>query len=129
MLSSAGIDISIATMVHAANLADFDELESIVKDIGAKEWSIDAPSQAGRWAENGALMESDHSSKNLAASPELAGSVFDRAFGGGAHFSGVKLWEKSVVDKYAEDGEPTSSGNPDHRSPTTDNPGTREGSP
>ena len=24
----------------------------------------------------------------------------------GAHASGVKLWEKSVIDKYAEDGEP-----------------------
>jgi radical SAM protein with 4Fe4S-binding SPASM domain len=87
-LSSAGIDVSVATMVHAANLEDFDALESVVAEVGAKEWSIDAPALAGRWTENGVLSES----ATMAASPEVAGRVFDRAFGGGAHFSGESGW-------------------------------------
>ena len=91
-LTAAGIDVSIATMVHAANMEDFDELESVVMAVGAKEWSIDTPARAGRWAENGAPKESDRSVRTLAAAPELAGSVFDRAFGGGAHFSGEADW-------------------------------------
>jgi radical SAM protein with 4Fe4S-binding SPASM domain len=91
-LTDAGVDISIATMVHAGNLGDFDTLESVVTDVGAKEWSIDAPAHAGRWAKNGAPTDSDRPRASLAASPELAGSVFDRAFGGGAHFSGEAGW-------------------------------------
>lgn len=85
-LAGAGIDISIATMVHAANLGDFDELESVVMGVGAKEWSIDVPAYAGRWAQNAMT------APNLAAPPESAGPLLKRAFGGGAHFSGEAGW-------------------------------------
>ncbi len=76
-LATAGIDVSIATMAHAENLSDFDELESLVQSLGAKEWSIDVPARAGRC----------DSSADAVVLDEIA-PILDRSFGGGAHFSG-----------------------------------------
>lgn len=76
-IAAAGIDVSVATMVHSENLDDFDELERIVNGVGAKEWNIDVPSEAGRWRQ-GQLP-----ARVLDALP----GIFGRAFGGGAHHS------------------------------------------
>ena len=92
-LASAGVDISVATVVHAVNLGDFDELESIVKSVGAKEWSIDTPAKAGRWGKSGSAGQPDGVDYDaLAASPEQVGAIMGRGFGGGAHFSGEDGW-------------------------------------
>ena len=74
-LKAAGVDFSVATMVHARNLADFDELEGLVRGLGAREWSIDAPSAAGRLAQNSGLM----------VEPGVAGPLIGRSYGGAIH--------------------------------------------
>ncbi len=81
-LTETGVDVSVATMIHSANLADFDKLEKIVESVGAKEWSIDAPARAGRWQQD-SLAE---------INPQEIGPILARAFGGGVHFSGGGDW-------------------------------------
>jgi radical SAM protein with 4Fe4S-binding SPASM domain len=92
-LASAGIDVSVATMAHAANADDFDELEAVVKSVGAKEWNIDAPAKDGRWGHDGpsaAASEMDGGARAL--SLDRIEAVMARGFGGGAHFSGEDGW-------------------------------------
>ena len=81
-LIESGTDVSVATMVHSGNIGDFDELEDMVKRVGAKEWNIDVPARAGRWLTPGAVE----------ATPEEAASVMARGFGGGSHFSCEADW-------------------------------------
>ena len=91
-LASADIDVSVATMAHAANADDFDELEAVVKSVGAKEWNIDAPAKAGRWGRNGRSGPSGDADDARALSLDRIGAIFGRGFGGGAHFSGEAGW-------------------------------------
>ncbi len=81
-VADAGVDVSVATMVHSQNIYDFDELEAIVKGLGAKEWSIDVPARAGRWRR-----DLEHGAGHAEIGP-----ILGRAFGGGAHFSGGDDW-------------------------------------
>ncbi len=76
-LADAHIDISVATMIHADNINGFDEMETLVKSVGAKEWSIDVPAHAGRWTHEA----------SSAADLELVGPILKKAFGGGVHHS------------------------------------------
>jgi radical SAM protein with 4Fe4S-binding SPASM domain len=74
-LGAAGKQVSLATMIHAGNIDDFEQLEELVHELGVREWSIDQPSPTGR----------------LAARPELladlreAGPLLNRSFGGAIH--------------------------------------------
>ena len=86
-LAGSGVDLSVATMVHADNLRDFDELETIVERVGAKEWNIDVPARAGRWHSTG-----DTRAGPPEAAPEDAAPALGRAFGGGAHYSCEGDW-------------------------------------
>lgn len=74
-LKAAGIDFSVATMIHARNLDDFNELEELVRGLGAREWSIDLPSATGRLAQNLGLM----------VEPGIAGPLIERSYGGAIH--------------------------------------------
>lgn len=47
-LRAAGRDLSIATMVHRFDLDELDELESLVRAMGAVSWTLDVPSASGR---------------------------------------------------------------------------------
>jgi len=47
-----GLPISIATMVHRHNLAEFETLAGWIADLQAVEWSIDVPCATGRLAKN-----------------------------------------------------------------------------
>ncbi len=80
-LVQCGVDVSIATMVHAGNIREFDRLEEIVRNVGAKEWNIDVPSRAGRWK---------HSPTEFGV--EQLGSVLTKGFGGGSHHSADGDW-------------------------------------
>jgi radical SAM protein with 4Fe4S-binding SPASM domain len=91
LLTQAGLDVSIATMVHARNFLEFDEIEALVKSIGAKEWSIDVPAPAGRWGSP----SPQEAGQKTAAQAAMAlsceamkeiGPVLARSFGGGIHF-------------------------------------------
>ncbi|MHB0915832.1 MAG: radical SAM protein [Thermoleophilia bacterium] len=74
-LGEAGKQLSIATMIHAGNLGDFGELEELVHGLGAREWSIDLPSPAGRLAGDSGLL----------VDPRQAGPLLNLAFGGAIH--------------------------------------------
>jgi len=81
-LADTDIDLSVATMVHAGNISDFEALEKIVRSAGVKEWNIDVPSPAGRWRGKGALM----------ADMREVGSILNRSFGGGVHHDERSDW-------------------------------------
>ncbi len=71
----AGLDLSVASMAHAGNLEQFDSLSDLVKEMGAREWSIDYPCIAGRLALN----------PDLTVSPEDAAQAMSYGFGGSYH--------------------------------------------
>jgi len=74
-LTAAGIQVSVATMIHSRNLADFEELEQLVKNLGAREWAVDLPSAAGRLEKESGLM----------VDPATAGPFLNLSFGGAIH--------------------------------------------
>ncbi len=69
----AGLAVSVATMVHPANLTEFEGLARLMDDLGVIEWGIDAPCLSGPEAEN------------LAVSPAEAARAMAHGFGGGFH--------------------------------------------
>lgn len=75
LMREAGMDVSIATMIHRGNLPDFEGLESLVKQLGVREWSIDQPSVAGRLS----------GERELLVEPEVAAPLLDLSFGGAIH--------------------------------------------
>jgi len=72
---SAGIPVSIATMIHEGNLEEFDRLQSFVEEIEATEWGIDVLGLAGSLVMN----------KDLLVTSEKAAPLMTYAFGGGYH--------------------------------------------
>jgi len=75
--AEAGLDLSVATMVHADNVDEMDGLEDLVHELGAREWSLDVPVEAGRWS--GRLTR--------AALLDRAAAAMARGFGGSYHGS------------------------------------------
>jgi len=76
-LHEAGIQVSVATMIHKDNLNEFDSLAGLVQSKGIKEWNVDVPCLEGRLKEN----------ENLYPSPDEAGPLLNYGFGGGMHTS------------------------------------------
>lgn len=76
---AAGLELSVATMVHAGNLEQFADMASLVQDLGAREWGIDAPCLAGRLGQH----------PELAVTPQEAAQAMAHAFGGSYHGSGA----------------------------------------
>ncbi len=70
-----GIAVSVSTMVHPADLNDFDALEKLFREMGIREWSVDVPSMTGRMKEN----------KDLYISPEEGGRYLSYGYGSGIH--------------------------------------------
>lgn len=71
----AGIQISIATMIHRENLDDFDRLKDFIEEIGATRWGIDVPCVSGSLLDN----------RDLLVSYEDATPFMRYSFGGGYH--------------------------------------------
>lgn len=71
----AGIPLSIATMVHRENIAEFDHLERFTQEIGARAWGIDLLCPAGTLL--------DH--PQLLVPVEQGVPLLQRAYGGGYH--------------------------------------------
>lgn len=46
------LKVSIATMIHAKNLEEFDKIEKLVKELKADEWLLDIPSLIGNAEKN-----------------------------------------------------------------------------
>ena len=70
-----GFETSVATMVHAKNLGDFDKMEKLFSDLGIKDWTVDVPCVAGRLK----------SSSEFQVSPEMGGKYLRYGYGAGLH--------------------------------------------
>lgn len=73
-----GFEVSVATMVHAGNLADFDPMEKMFREIGVRDWTVDVPCVSGRLADN----------KDFRISPIEGGRYLGYGFGTGLHGGG-----------------------------------------
>lgn len=71
----AGLDLSVATMIHRENLDEWDGMRSLIADFGVGEWSIDYPCVKGTWA--------DH--PEMSVSPHQAAKRMAYGFGGSYH--------------------------------------------
>ncbi len=76
-LHEAGIQVSVATMIHKDNLKEFDSLVPLLESKEIKEWNVDVPCAEGRLKEN----------EDLCPSPSEAGPLLNYGFGGGMHAS------------------------------------------
>lgn len=77
-LKEAGMDVSVASMIHAHNLEEFGEMEKLFRELDVLQWSVDVPCEAGYLAEN----------PDMAAGLSEAAAVFSQyGFGAGAHES------------------------------------------
>lgn len=74
----AGFEVSVSTMVHTANLGDFDEMERQFRGMGVREWTVDVPCATGRLRENA----------EFRISPEQGGKYLGYGYGGGMHAAG-----------------------------------------
>lgn len=74
-IAGAGVALSVATQVHSGNLAEMEELETLVRSLGAREWGIDAPCVSGRLTVG----------SSLSVKPEEAVNAMARAYGGSYH--------------------------------------------
>jgi len=70
-----GFEVSVATMVHAKNLDDFDEMEKLFSDLEIKDWTVDVPCITGRL----------ESSSEFQVSPEKGGKYLRYGYGAGLH--------------------------------------------
>lgn len=75
MLLDAGIQVSVATMVHSRNLDDLPLLGETLATMGVREWSVDAPCVTGRLLEN----------RDIAVEPQVAGPLLSLSYGGTIH--------------------------------------------
>lgn len=72
------IAVSIATMIHSENLNEFDEMQTLFRSIGIKDWTVDIPCVSGYFEDNPFLQ----------VSPEIGGSYLNYGFGEGLHGGG-----------------------------------------
>jgi len=75
---SAGLDLSVATMVHKGNIAEFDEMDAFFREIGVREWGIDVPCVSGRLESN----------SDILLPVDQAAPLLKYAFGGSYHGGG-----------------------------------------
>lgn len=54
----AGFDVSVATVIHRANLGELPRMADYLQSLGVKAWSLEFPVPAGRLLENRRLMPS-----------------------------------------------------------------------
>jgi len=74
----SGFDVSVSTMVHQFNMADFDGMEQLFKEMGIKDWVVDIPCRIGRLKEH----------EEFQVSPEEGGKFLGYGYGGGLHAPG-----------------------------------------
>ena len=72
---TAGFEVSVATMIHPANLADFEEMDKLFKEMGIKDWTVDIPCITGRLEKN----------REFHMSPEQGGKYLRYGYGTGLH--------------------------------------------
>lgn len=75
---SAGIAVSVATMIHRGNLGEFEGMERLFKGLGVRDWTVDVPCVTGALTENPLLQ----------VPPEAAGVFLRYGYGAGLHGGG-----------------------------------------
>lgn len=70
-----GIETSVSTMVHPANVGDFDGMDALFREMGVRDWSVDVPCAYGRMSEH----------PELRVPPEVGGRLLGYGFGEGLH--------------------------------------------
>lgn len=76
-IRNAGIDLSVATMIHAGNLKEFDEMSKVMENFGVREWNIDYPCARGRFEVH----------PELSVAPQEAAKLMQYGFGASYHGS------------------------------------------
>jgi radical SAM protein with 4Fe4S-binding SPASM domain len=74
---SAGVPVSVATMIHRGNIEDFEMLRQFTEEIGALQWGVDILCIAGSLENN----------RDLIVSHEEAAPLMEYSYGGGYHGS------------------------------------------
>ncbi|MBM4286838.1 MAG: radical SAM protein [Deltaproteobacteria bacterium] len=74
-LQQAGVEVSVATMIHRGNAAELEEMSRWLQELGVREWNLDIPCLSGRLA--------DH--QDLCLDPAQAAVYLELGFGGSAH--------------------------------------------
>lgn len=77
MLAASPFDLSVATMVHAANVGELEELGAFLSRYELKSWSVDVPCFTGNFA----------GSRDLAADDPAAARALSLSWGGGYYGS------------------------------------------
>ena len=72
-----GIDISVATMIHRANLSELETMADWIDALGVLEWNMDVPCMSGRLQDNA----------EIAVNPEEGAPFLKLARGGSYHGS------------------------------------------
>ena len=80
-LKSAGIDVSIATMIHSKNTEEFEDLNRLIEEMAIVEWNVDVPCSSGYLLNN----------KDLLLPYSEAAQYMHYGFGGGSHGSANKF--------------------------------------
>jgi len=75
---AAGFDVSIATMVHAQNLEDFEAMDRMFRNMGIKDWTVDVPCVEGRLKEHA----------DFIVDPDVGGKYLGYGYGDGMHLAG-----------------------------------------
>jgi len=70
-----GFEVSISTMVHPANLDDFDAMDARFRKIGIRDWTVDVPCPDGNMKKNPQHM----------LEPKTAGRYLSYGYGGAFH--------------------------------------------
>jgi len=85
------LPLAIATMVHAGNLGEFEELERLVSELGASEWSLDVPSPAGNAGVE--LMPPLHKAAEIFRSYGFSSGVHegDQSYSCGSHICSIDV--------------------------------------
>jgi len=70
-----GFEVSVATMVHAKNLGDFDEMEKLFAGLEIRDWTVDVPCITGQLEIN----------SEFQIPPEVGGKYLRYGHGAGLH--------------------------------------------
>jgi len=71
----AGIDVSVATVIHSCNLGELQRLGETLFAMDVASWTLEYPVEAGRLEEH----------RELIPAPEAAAPLFEMEWGWGAH--------------------------------------------
>lgn len=71
----AGVDVSVATVIHSRNLGELERLGETLYGMGVAAWTLEYPVEWGRMKEN----------RELLPAAEIAAPFFEMEWGWGAH--------------------------------------------